>query len=405
MRWISMLTAALVTGVLYMLVMQREALLAFAGVEPAQPTPVQAPERPGERRVSVVAQHSAAQIVQGAVLVRGETEATRQVEMRAETSGRVISEPLRKGARIDQGTVLCQLDPGTSQATLAQAEAALSEARSRLPEARAALTRAQAQLDEARINDTATRRLGQEGFASETRLAATTTAVSTAQAAVATAKAGLEGAQTGIRSAEAAVATAHTGIERLTITAPFAGILDSDAAELGALMQPGGLCATVIQLDPIRLVGYVPETQLEKIAPGALAGGRLASGREVSGRVTYVGRTADPATRTFRVEVEIANGDGAIRAGQTVDILIAAPGKPAHLLPQSALTLDDDGRLGVRLAGEDGRAHFAPVSVLRDTQAGIWITGLPDQADVIVTGQEFVTDGVPLDVTYREDAK
>ncbi|TCP42392.1 efflux RND transporter periplasmic adaptor subunit [Rhodovulum marinum] len=400
MRWISMLTAVLVTLSLYLLLMQRDRVMAFAGAEPVA-ADVQTPATEAERRVSVVVQKSAAQQVQGAVRVRGETRAARQVEVRAETSGRVISEPLRKGATVAEGDTLCRLDPGTRESTLAQAEAALAEARARLPVARATVTQAEAQLDEARINDRAARRLAEGGFASDTRVAGTQSAVSAAEAALVSAQAGLETAQTAIRTAEANVATARKEIERLTITAPFAGLLDDDAAELGALLQPGALCATVIQLDPIHLVGYVPETELDLIETGALAGGRFASGREVMGRVSYVARTADEATRTFRVEIEVENAKGTIRAGQTVEIGIVAPAETAHLVPQSALTLDDQGRLGVRLA-DDGVARFAPISVLRDTIDGFWVTGLPDLAEVIVVGQEFVTDGVPIAVTYRE---
>ncbi|MEM9972071.1 MAG: efflux RND transporter periplasmic adaptor subunit, partial [Pseudomonadota bacterium] len=102
-----------------------------------------------------------------------------------------------------------------------------------------------------------------------------------------------------------------------------------------------------------------------------------------------------------RVDIEVDNSDLSIRDGQTAEIGIQADGEVAHLLPQSALTLDNDGRLGVRLV-EDNAAAFAPVSVLRDTTEGIWVAGLDEQAEVIVVGQEFVTDGVRVDVTFRE---
>ncbi|WP_243645061.1 efflux RND transporter periplasmic adaptor subunit [Rhodovulum euryhalinum] len=399
-----MLTALLVTLSLYFLLMERDRVMAFAGAEPAAAAP-EAPSVEQERRVSVVVQRIRAETVQGAVLVRGETEAARQVEVRAETNGRVISEPLPKGTAVAEGDVLCRLDPGTRAATLAQAEAAHAESLARLPEAQANVARAQAQIAEAAINDRAARALSEGGFASESRVAGTQSAVSAAEAALASAEAGLEAARTAIRTAEANVAIANTEIDRLTITAPFAGLIDDDTAELGALMQPGALCATVIQLDPIQLVGYVPETQLDRVELGALAGGRLASGREVTGRVSHVARTADSATRTFRVEVEIANTAGEIRAGQTVEMGIVTAGQTAHLVPQSAMTLDDAGRLGLRLAEADATARFVPVEVLRDTADGFWITGLPDEADVIVVGQEFVTDGVPLAVTYRGAAE
>ena len=145
----------------------------------------------------------------------------------------------------------------------------------------------------------------------------------------------------------------------------------------------------------------MPETLVERVAVGAQAGARLASGREVIGEVTFLSRSADPNTRTFRVDVEVDNADLSIRDGQTAEILIRADGERAHLLPQSSLTLDDEGHLGVRLVA-DGAAKFAPVAVIRDTTEGIWVTGLPEAVEIIVVGQEFVTDGVRVDVTYRE---
>jgi multidrug efflux system membrane fusion protein len=160
----------------------------------------------------------------------------------------------------------------------------------------------------------------------------------------------------------------------------------------------------VIQLDPIRLVGFVPETDVNRVAPGAEAGARLANGETVRGRVVFVGRSADPTTRTFRVEIEVANPDLAIRDGQTAEILIAAAGARGHLLPASALTLDDAGRLGVRSAAE-GVVAFHPVSILRDTPEGVWLTGLPETLDVIVLGQEYVVEGSQVRVTLRDSAQ
>ena len=161
------------------------------------------------------------------------------------------------------------------------------------------------------------------------------------------------------------MASAENELEKLEIHAPFAGILESDTAELGSLLQPGSLCGTIIQLDTIKLVGFVPETLVDRVEVGAAAGARLSSGREVVGEVTFISRSADPTTRTFRVDVEVPNTDLSIRDGQTAEIGIQADGEVAHLLPQSALTLDNQGQLGVRTV-EDGRAGFAPVSVLRD---------------------------------------
>jgi multidrug efflux system membrane fusion protein len=84
-------------------------------------------------------------------------------------------------------------------------------------------------------------------------------------------------------------------------------------------------------------------------------------------------------------------------------MMIATAGARAHLLPGSALTLNDAGVLGLRLAMGD-EARFMPVELLRDTPDGVLVTGLPDRADVIVRGQEYVTEGTPLIVSLDTDA-
>lgn len=438
MRLFPILAAIVATAAIFGLVFERERLLAMlpateaAGTqdtaEDATDATETAPDDPAA--VRVVAVHSQARQIDRAVIVRGRTEADRQVELRAETSGQVISEPLRKGAFVDKGQVLCELDPGARQSVLAEARARLAEARARVPEAQAMIPEAQARvkeaearlkeaqavLEEARINYNAANRLSQDGFASTTRVAATQAAVRGAEAAVVSAKAGLKAAEAGLETADAGIESARAGVEsaraavaaakreiaRLTIAAPFSGLLEGDSAELGSLLQPGGLCATVIRLDPMMLVGFVPETAVSRVEMGAPATAELASGERIEGKVVFISRSADPTTRTFRVEVEVPNPDLTLRDGQTAEIVIAAAGTRAHLLPQSALTLNDEGTLGVRTVDAGKRAAFVPVSLLRDTPNGVWLAGLPEAADVIVIGQEYVTDGVPVAPTYRE---
>ena len=174
-----------------------------------------------------------------------------------------------------------------------------------------------------------------------------------------------------------------------------------EAAER-SLMASGGLCATVIRLDPMLIVGFAAESQVDRLAEGALAGARLSNGMQVTGRVTFLARSADAATRTFRVEVTVPNTDLAIRDGLSADMLVAATATRGHLVPGSALTLNDDGTLGLRLVDDTDHTFFQPVTVLRDAPQGFWVSGLPTVADVIVVGQEYVTDGIAVRVTRRE---
>jgi membrane fusion protein, multidrug efflux system len=369
MRPVPILTAVLVGLVLYLFVMERDFLRTLAGAEVAAADAAAAGAEtaalPEERVVAVVAVRSRARPVDSGLVLRGRTEASRRVEIRAEVMGRVVSEPIRRGAEVTAGDVLCELDPGTRPAQLAEAEARLLEAEA---------------------NERASAQLAERGFGAEA------TAIARRAA---------------LQAAQAQVERSRREIDSLEIRAPFTGLLEADTAELGELLQPGSTCASLIAIDPIKLVGFVTEDSVERVAVGAPAGARLVTGQEVRGRVTFVARAADPATRTFRVEAEAPNPGAAIRDGISAEILIGLPGAEAHRVPLSALTLDDDGRLGVRTArpeGDGARAAFLPVSIIRDEPGGVWVAGLPEEADVIVVGQDFVTDGQPIRVTLREDA-
>jgi len=415
MKFFSILAAVVVVIALYFVVLERDTLMEFVSQSPVDADPaavvedtpeevVEAPvaEDPTSETVRVVAMTSTAQTIESAVVLRGRTEAARQVSVAAETSGRVISTPWRKGTFVNEGDAMCALDPGTREASLAEAKARLAEAEGRVPEAQAAVVEAEARIAEAQINVNVARQLSEDGFASETRLISAEAVAEAAIAGLQRAKSGVTSAEAGIEAAEAGVAAAQKEIDRLVIAAPFSGLLETDSAELGTLMQPGALCATIIQLDPIKLVGFVPEADVSKITVGAPAQGRLGGDTMIGGRVTFLSRSADDTTRTFRVEVEVANADLAIGDGQTVEIIVASDGRTAHLIPQSSLTLDDEGVLGVRTVTPDSTALFMPVTLLRDTAEGVWVTDLPEEIDLITIGQEFVTDGVQVTPSYQE---
>ncbi len=360
MRIFPVLTAMMVAFVMYLVVMERDALMSFAGVVADEVAAEE--DAPPETLTRVLAQRSTARSIDTNVVLRGRTEAKRSVEVRSETSGLVVSEPLRRGHSVEAGDPLCELSPGVRKA---------------------ALDEAQARLAEAEINFRAAQGLADGGFGSETRLAS--------------ARAALQTAQAGVDRAVEEVA-------RLVMHAPFDGLLESDTAELGAFLQPGGLCATLIQLDPIQLVGFATEAQVDLLEVGAPAAARLASGREVMGVVTFIARSADRETRTFRVDVELPNPDGRIRDGQSATILVTAQAQTGHLLPGSALTLNDAGELGLRLVDDEGQVSFAPARMLRDTDEGIWLGGLPDEIAAIVVGQEFTREGARVHVSWREPA-
>lgn len=348
MRLTSVLMALLIAaGLWYWFVLRHDGAAPVAAVVAETAAPgaavVDAP-------VPVVVLNSTAREVQGALVVRGRTKANRSVRIAAETSGRVVTEALQAGTEVSKDQVLCRLNPGVRMAELAEAEAALTEAEA---EASAART------------------LQKKGFTAETTLKAR---------------------QAQLQTAQARLDRVRWDIQQLEIRAPFDGFLESDTAEVGTLMAAGAHCATVIDLSRVKVTGFVAEQEVDQLSLGQPARARLINGITATGKITFLSRMADETTRTFGVEVTIENPDARIRDGMTAELQIALPARTAHLLPQSALTLDNQGRMGVRVADAD-IARFVPVIPVQDGADGIWVTGLPDTADIIVIGQEFVRDG------------
>ena len=181
MRIISLITAIAVIAILYILVFERDVLQDFSNGEKIEEIASDLGDGPelnnskvfttskiekDEKVISVIVVNSTAQLIDSAVTLRGETAAARLVEVRSETSGQVINEPLRKGETVSEGQVLCRLDPGTRKATLADAVASLAEAKARVPETQARLDEAEARFSEAKINFNAEIKLSEGGYTS-----------------------------------------------------------------------------------------------------------------------------------------------------------------------------------------------------------------------------------------------
>ena len=167
------------------------------------------------------------------------------------------------------------------------------------------------------------------------------------------------------------------------------------------MLNAGGTCAAIVQLDPMVFVGAIPQSRIDLAKLGLEAEIRTINGATATGRVTYIAVSADPATRSFAVEIEFANPEGRIKDGLTAEAVVNLGTIPAHLLPQSIMTLDSGGKLGVQSV-EDGRVVFHEITILQDSRDGVWVAGLPPSTDIIVLGQEYVTSGQVVEATKQE---
>ena len=192
---------------------------------------------------------------------------------------------------------------------------------------------------------------------------------------------------------EPAVRQMEIEIGRTTIRAPFDGIVDDRFVEVGDLVQPGSACALVVDLDPLLIVGAASEQEVIALRAGDNGTAVLVDGTTIEGKIRFVARSSDPATRTFAVELELPNPDGAIRDGLTADVQVNVQSVMAHKISPGILTLNDAGRLGVRTIVDENKVQFVPVQIAAEDVDGVWVAGLPETATVITVGQEYVATG------------
>ena len=187
-------------------------------------------------------------------------------------------------------------------------------------------------------------------------------------------------------------------LNRTEVKAPFDGYIE-DIVKPGNLLERGQLCATIIELDPITFIAEVPENSIKDVREGQNVNISLVTGDNIQGKLTFVSKSASVATRTFRVEAEIANPSGIVRDGISGTMVIDTDPVLAHKISPSILLLADNGELGVKTVNSENTVEFFPVQIIQDTEEGIWVAGLPDFSNIIVLGQGFVETGQIVSVT------
>jgi multidrug efflux system membrane fusion protein len=294
------------------------------------------------------------------IILRGRTEAKRWVDVKAETGGKIVAVLVSKGETVRQGQIIARIAMDDREARLAEAIA---------------------RVNQRQIEYNAAEQLNERGFKAKTKFAES--AADLDRAISAQVKIELEIANT-------------------EIFAPFDGRIEDRAAEIGDVVATGSIIARVIDQDPYLVVGHISERDVHRLRIGDSARAELITEEIIEGKVSFIAETANPATRTFRVEVLVRNPDRKLRDGLTAEIRIPVENQPAHLLSPSVLTLNDDGELGIRTVTDDNIVRFIPIEIIGDGNDGVWLSGLPDPARVIIVGQDFVRHGDPVRIDEDE---
>jgi membrane fusion protein (multidrug efflux system) len=247
----------------------------------------------------------------------GLLEPRREVEIFAETRGRVIEVGADEFDSVDEEQLLVRMEPLLAKVAVNRAEAAIARAKSQGILARASLERAQG--------------LAKVDVSSQSVLDEAENAARQARA---------------VRlEAEAALAEAKDRLAKASIEAPFAGVLRSFNVEAGEYLQPGEPIGELLDVGALRVRISLTDRQIVAVLPGAPASLEVDArpGEIFSGQVISVSGAADPRSRKFQLLVEVDNRAGRLLPGMVarVDLTLGEP-RDVMTLPLDSV-LDEFG--------------------------------------------------------------
>ena len=285
------------------------------------------------------------------ITVRGHTEAKRKVMVKSEIKGRITKISVKKGSRVRRGDELVRIDVADRKAHMAEATALVRQRE---------------------VEYEAAKKLRKKGYRAETQFSA--------------AAAKLDSARAGVKQMEVA-------LSRTIIRAPFDAVVDSREVEQGAYVEAGSGIARLVDEEFYLVVAQVAETDIGRLKLNSPGSATLVTGQRVEGRIHYISAIADEATRTYRVELLVANLNRKLRHGTTAELYFPTKQSLAHFITPAILTLDDRGTVGVRCVEKGDQVAFYPVKIIDSDADGVWVSGLPNMAELIVVGQEYVRRG------------
>lgn len=331
----------------------------------------------------------------------GYVVARRQATVAAEVTGKLSEVLIEEGMRVERGQVLARLDDATERARLALTEA-------RLRAAQTALQETGVQLEDARRTLARQRELHERGLANQSDLDRAETRVGALEARLANGREQVE-------VARREVALQSQLLEKLTVRAPFAGVIVARAAQAGEMVSPisagGGFTrtgiGTIVDMDSLEIEVDVNESFIDRVCPGQRVTAVLDAypDWDIPAEVNTVVPAADRQKATVRVRVALLERDPRIlpEMGISVRFLGESPvtsadpdAAPALTVPASAVLETDSRRHVWRV--DDGRLERRVVQTgARRGDRVVILAGLT-QRDWIVSDArgDALADGVAV---------
>ena len=282
----------------------------------------------------------------------GSLRSDESVVLRPEVAGRIQRLNFEEGARVSAGQVLIQLDDSVPRAELAQAQANL------------ALAQSQYRRTEA---------LQKQGFVSQ-------------QAR--------DESSSSLKAQQANAALVRARLDKMTIRAPFAGMVGLRAVSLGDFVSEGQDIAPLVAIDPLKVDFRVPEMYLTRLKVGQTLTLRLDAlpNEQREGRVFAVSPVVDAGGRSVLLRATVANTDGVLRPGMFARVQLIFNQDQALVVPETALAPSGDTQYVFRVRDKIARRIEVRVGERRDGQVEV-LEGLAAGDQVVVSGLQRVIDG------------
>jgi HlyD family secretion protein len=307
--------------------------------------------------LSVTAEALRNRDLEALVSASGKIQPKRQINVSANTTGRVTRVAVEEGQRVKAGQFLLEIDPRSLDAQLERGQASVAAAQSSLQQARTSIVQARANLDLARQNLKRTEELWKEGLTTREALERAQNDLAVREADLTTRQQDIETNEQRIRIEQAGLATTKYNLNQVIISAPMDGLVtrrsieEGETAVLGTMNNAGSVLLTIADMSVLEAEVEVDETEIPTVSLGQTAKVMIDAvpDRTFRGHVTEVGNSPIQNTAqangqrqatTFKVVVTLDEDVPDVRPGFTCTAEITtATRKSVVSVPIQALTV------------------------------------------------------------------
>ncbi|QEK89759.1 efflux transporter periplasmic adaptor subunit [Wolbachia endosymbiont of Chrysomya megacephala] len=205
----------------------------------------------------------------------------------------------------------------------------------------------------------------------------------------------VEAAFTALQSAKADLKRLELDLENTAIKSPIDGYVDKINVNEGDFVNSGQKITDIVNFDQVLVVLYVSENEVNKIKLGSAAQINLLDGRELVGEVSFISKIAEPKTGSYRVEVKVTDNEIISLQGLTASVSLPSGERFAYKIPSSALSLSDDGVLGIKIVDNNNYVVFTAIEIVDHEDDGVWVVVNNEDKPIklITLGHLFVKPG------------